>query len=199
MILHKTMSVIIAIVATLVLASSTLATNSPQNRDHLTPKEVDLVKDAQVLDQRIGVFVKAIERRLLALKLVAEIETKQSRKNAEKDAEAWGDLPTGSRAELISDIAKILDEAITNIDDVNARDEKNPLIAKSVRKLAAEAARVVDHLKPLQGQSTSEAEAGSLEQLFEDADAILQAANKLPAAATPSKTKSKDEKPKTNN
>ena len=44
--------------------SSAAATTAMQARDHLTPEEVDLVKDSQVLDQRVGIFVKAIDRRL---------------------------------------------------------------------------------------------------------------------------------------
>src|ERR1051325_1460961 len=103
-------------------------------RDHLTPQEVDLVKDAQALDKRIEVFIKAADRRLLVLNGGTAVVA--NTKQAKKEAALWGDLPTGSRAELISDIAKILDEAITNIDDVSARDERNPLIAKSLRRLA---------------------------------------------------------------
>jgi len=97
-------------------------------RDHLTPQEVDLVKEAQVLDKRIEVFIKAADRRMLVLNGGAPAAANS--KQAKKDAALWGDLPTGSRAELISDIAKIFDEAITNIDDVSARDERNPLIGK---------------------------------------------------------------------
>src|ERR1700750_2109428 len=83
-----------------------------QTRDHLTPQEVDLVKEAQVLDKRIEIFIKAADRRIIVLKggTAAAANTKQ----AKKDAERWGELPTGSRAELISDIAQIFDEAITN-------------------------------------------------------------------------------------
>src|ERR1051325_2388076 len=105
-----------------------------QTRDHLTPQEVDLVKEAQVLDKRIDIFIKAANRRLLVLNGGAA--TPANTKQAKKDAELWGELPTGSRAELVSDIARILDEAITNIDDVSSRDERNPLIPKSLRKLA---------------------------------------------------------------
>jgi hypothetical protein len=160
-----------------------------QARDHLTDKEVEMIKDAQILDQRIDVFIKAADRRLLALNGVDAGSAKQLK----KDSERWGDLPTGSRAELISDIARILDEAITNIDDVSGRDEKNPLIPKALRKLAAEATRIVDQLKTVQAKG--EAEEGSLEQLKENADSIIQAANKLPPpAAQKGKNKKAEDK-----
>ena len=102
------------------------AASAFQKRDHLTPQEVDLVKEAQALDKRIDVFIKAAERRMMVINGSSAANAKQLK----KDAERWGELPTGSRADLVLDIARILDEAITNIDDVSSRDERNPLISK---------------------------------------------------------------------
>ena len=153
-----------------------ISANVIQSRDHLTAQEVDLVKDAQELDKRVEVFVKAADRRLLVVTGV----TAGNEKQLKKDSEKWGELPTGSRAELVGDIAKILDEAITNIDDVSARDEKNPLIPKALRKLAAEATRIFDQLRPFQTQAKGDAEVASFEHLIENAESILAAANKLP-------------------
>lgn len=161
-----------------------------QARDHLTPQEVDLVKDAQILDKRIDLFIKAADRRLLAL----NGNRLASAKQLKKDSETWGELPSGTRAELMGDIARIFDEAITNIDDVSSRDEKNPLIPKALRKLAAAASRVVEQLKPLAAQGNVASEASTLDQLIENAESILQAANKLPPE-TVKKGKAKGEKP----
>ncbi|HEY6121093.1 MAG TPA: hypothetical protein VIV66_14125 [Pyrinomonadaceae bacterium] len=158
--------------------------NATQARDHLTPQEVDLVKDAQELDKRVEVFVKAADRRLLVISGGIDAATA---KQLKKDAESWGELPTGSRAELVGDIARILDEAITNIDDVSSRDERNPLIAKALRKLATETTRIVTQLKPLSSQAKGEAEVASFEQLMENADSIVAAANKLPPPAVDKK------------
>jgi hypothetical protein len=170
-----------------------IVVSAHQNRDHLTPQEQDLVKDSQILDQRIEVFIKAANRRLLALNGTDAAAAKQLKKDQEK----WGDLPTGSRAELVKDIAKILDEAITNIDDVSARDERNPLIPKALRKLAAEATLIVDRLRPMQAQATGEAELASWEELMENAESIVQAANRLPPPSD--KKEKKSEKTKTTN
>ena len=101
--------------------------------------------------------------------------TEKEQKQQKKDSEKWGELPSGSRAELVGDIAKILDEAITNIDDVSARDEKNPLIPKALRQLAAETTKVMDQLEPFQAQAKSGAEIASFEQLTENAEPILEA------------------------
>jgi len=147
-----------------------------QSRDHLTQQEVDLVKEAQILDKRIDVFIKATERRMMVINNSATANAKQLK----KDSERWGELPTGSRAELVSDIARILDEAITNIDDVSSRDERNPLIAKSLRKLAQAVNSIMTQLKPLSTEAKSDAEIASFEMLNEDAQSILAAANKLP-------------------
>jgi|SRR5829696_4810725 len=147
-----------------------------QSRDHLTQQEVDLVKEAQILDKRIDVFIKAAERRMMVINNSSTANAKQLK----KDSGRWGELPTGSRAELVSDIARILDEAITNIDDVSTRDERNPLIAKSLRKLAQAVNSIMTQLKPLSTEAKSDAEIASFELLNEDAQSVLEAANRLP-------------------
>jgi hypothetical protein len=165
---------LLTFVISLLLANTALA-----QRDYLTPQEVDLVKEAQVLDKRIDVFIKAAERRLLVINGSAPaVNAKQSKKD--KDSERWGELPTGSRAELVSDIARIVDAAIDNIDNVSEHDERNPLIAKSLRKLATAANSMMAQLKPLSAQAKSDAEIASFEQLNEGVQSIMEAATKLP-------------------
>ena len=156
-----------------------------QKRDHLTAQEVDLVKEAQILDKRIEVFIKAAERRVMVINGTAASNAKQLKKDAEK----WGELPTGSRFELVGDIGRIFDEAITNIDDVSSRDERNPLIPKALRKLATSVSSIMDQLKPLRTEAKTEAEIASLELLNEDAQSILAAANKLPPEVVDKKGK----------
>jgi hypothetical protein len=160
----------------LLLSIITVAQATTPQREHLTPQEIDLVKESQALDKRIDVFIKCVERRLMVLNNSAAANAKQLK----KDSERWGELPTGSRAELVGDIARIFDEAITNIDDVSARDERNPLIAKSLRKLATSVNTIMGQLKPLSADAKSDAEVASFELLNEDAQSILEAANKLP-------------------
>jgi hypothetical protein len=169
-----------------------------QARDHLTEQEVELVKDTQILDKRIEVFIKAADRRMQVLSGTEATNTKQSK----KEAELWGALPTGTRAELIGDIARIFDEAITNIDDVSSRDEKNPLVPKALRNLAAAVTRIVGQLKPLEPQLKGDSETSTFDQLVENAESIIQAANKLPPPLekpVEKKGKSKTEKTKETN
>jgi len=167
-----------------------------QARDHLTPEEAELIREAQILDKRIDVFIKAVDRRLLVLSGGAPAGDKQLKKDSEK----WGELPSGTRAELFGDIARIFDEAITNIDDVSARDEKNPLIPKALRKLAAGASRTVEQLKPTQSRETSGAESGNFDLLVRHAEEIVEAASKLPPPVEKkAKEKGKTEKTKETN
>jgi hypothetical protein len=149
---------------------------SPTPRDYLTPKEEEQVKEAQVLDKRIEVFIKVADRRLLLL----TDQNAALNKQVQKDLEKWGELPKGTRAELIMDIANILDVAITNIDDVAQRDEKNVLLPKALHKLADAATRFQSQFATMREQIKEEREIAALEQVMEKAQEILEAANKLP-------------------
>src|SRR5713226_7196057 len=120
---HRLVSTVLlpALVTTvaLLLAGSAAA----QKRDHLTDQESELVRDNQELDKRTEVFIKAIDRRFAIINGTIVPSTPKKTKKDEPD---WGAPPKGTRAELLGDIAGILDEAITNIDDVSRRDAKNP-------------------------------------------------------------------------
>lgn len=148
----------------------------PLARDYLTPQEEERVKEAQVLDKRIEVFIKVAERRLFAL----TDQNAAASKQMSKDVEKWGELPKGTRVELIMDIANVLDAAITNIDDVATRDEKNRLLPKALRKLAEAATRFQAQLAPLRAQTQDNTERAAIERVMEHVQEISEAASKLP-------------------
>jgi hypothetical protein len=178
------------ITTTLLIALAVFSINISvfaQSRDHLTEKEVDLVKEAQILDKRIDVFVRASERRVIAITNASAANAKQLK----KETELWGELPTGTRAQLVGDIARIFDEAITNIDDVSARDERNPLIPKALRRLAAAVNTIMVQLTPLASEAKEDGEIANFELLNEDAKSILEAVAKLPPEVD-KKTKKKE-------
>lgn len=91
-------------------------TSNAQRRDYLTDEEIELVRDANEIDKRIGVLVKAIDRRLLVIN-----NDPTQEKQLKKDSEKWGELPSGTKTELLSDISNILQKAIDDIDDLAAR------------------------------------------------------------------------------
>lgn len=95
-------------------------TSNAQRRDYLTDEEIELVRDANEIDKRIEVLVKAIDRRLL----VINNDTTQE-KQLKKDSDKWGALPSGTKTELLSDISSILQKAIDDIDDLAARKNMN--------------------------------------------------------------------------
>ncbi len=163
----------------------THAATNPK-RDHLTPQEADLVREAQELDKRTAVFIKAAERRVLAV-----TDPAASAQQAAKDLEKWGELK-GTRADYLYDLSKILDEAITNIDDVSSRDERNPLVPKAVRKLAEASTRFLSQLAPLRDKVEKGAERASLELAVENAESVIEAAGKLPAVQEKNGKKKKE-------
>jgi hypothetical protein len=159
-----------------------------QTRDHLTDQETELVRFYQELDKRIDVFIKAIDRRFAIITGAPQ----PGGKKLVKDEPDWGELPKGTRAELLGDIAGILDEAITNIDDVSHRDEKNPLLSRSLRKLTASANGYVRQLTALKEQVKDPDEAAAIDRVADNAKQIIEVGAKMPAPAPePDKKKKK--------
>ena len=154
-----------------------------QTRDHLTDPESDLIRFHQELDKRIEVFIKAIDRRFA---IISGREQPKIKK-ASKEEPDWGDAPKGTRAELIGDIAGILDEAITNIDDVSRRDEKSPLISRSLRRLTTAASGYATQLTAMSKETKDNDELFAIEQALDNANDIIEAGSKLPAATVPDK------------
>src|SRR6267142_4375048 len=172
------------------LCGGILLTNksvSAQGRDHLTDQETELVRFYQELDKRIEVFIKAIDRRFAIINGTAQPSTKK----VVKDEPEWGEAPKGTRAELLSDIAGILDEAITNIEDVSRRDEKNPLLSRSLRKLTAAANGYLSQLAGLKNQVKEPEEISALERVADNANQIIEVGRKLPPPAAEEKKKKK--------
>ena len=179
-----TVSLLLAFCACLSLA----ATVTAQKREHLTPEEIELVRDNQELDARTKVFIAAAERRLLAVTNPAE-----SAKNAPKEKEKWGEVK-GTRVQLFYDISKILDEAVVNVDDVAEHNPQSPLLRKSLFLLAEATTRMLPELSKLREAAESEAEADQLERALETASQITEAAREKGVTAEDLKTKAKAEK-----
>ena len=146
------------------------AAASAQRRDHLTPEEVELVRDNQELDKRTQVFVKAAERRMLAATNPEEF----ARQSA-KDKEKWGEVK-GTRTQLVYDVSKILEEASTNIDDSAAHSPDSPLLRKSLFILSEAVGRILPQLAKMREGVREEAESDQLDHAIETAQEIADAA-----------------------
>ncbi len=165
------------------------ASAEAQRRDYLTDAEIELVRDAQDIDARIGVLTRAIERRFLALS-VSVSGTQQKEDRSDK----WGEPPTGSRLELLSDIKQLLQKAIDDIDNTAAH-ATSPKEAKTkaekkeaqrfpnaVRDLAAAATRFLPALRQQLDQAGPEKERGTILASIEFCDQIIEASGKIKTA-----------------
>ncbi len=172
---RKTLASLFAI-ATLLsfFAADAPARQRAAPRDHLTVREAELVRDAQRIDQRTNLFIKAIDRRLLILAAASSPATADA-KAIGKDAEKYGAIPQSTAAELLSDIERILDEAITNMEDVSEHKRQEELLPKALRKLSDASTRYLTQLTPL--RQTADAQTRPvLERTIEKLDDIVDAA-----------------------
>lgn len=170
----------------------TLALLSPdanaQRREHLTPEEIEQVRDNQELDKRTSVFIRAAERRLLAL-----TDPDGAAKASEKEKEKWG-VVEGTRPQLIHDISKIFDEAVVNIDDVHLRDPESSHLRKSLLRLSEAATRFLPALASMRERIEDERERDLLEQAIETMEEIVAAAKTHGVNEADAKSKGKSGK-----
>jgi hypothetical protein len=152
-----------------------------QRRDYMTEAEIEIVRNNQEVDQRLFVLTQMIDRRFTAL----GIETGGPKfKKSETD---WGNPPTGSRSELLSDIKNLIEKAIDDIDNLAARmpdkikEEKKGVntFHKAVRDLAASANRWLPHLKKEYDTAQDDKIRGSTAAAIEFCQQITEAASKL--------------------
>jgi hypothetical protein len=160
-------------------------------RDHLTDAETELIRYYRELDKRTEIFIKAADRRFAIINGTAQPSTKK----ADKEEPDWGGVPKGTRAQLLDDVAGILDEAITNIDDVSRRDEKNPMISRSLRKLTSAVNGYLVQLNAMKGRVTDHDEIAAIEHVGDQANQIIAAGKNLSAAPPEEEKEKKKKKP----
>lgn len=149
---------------------------STKKIDHLTVEEDDLVRETETLDQRIEVFVIALDRRFQSLsgaKATAAATTKDKKKD--KLVERFGALPIGTRFELLADVNSILAEAIVKIDDAAERDKKNPQILKALKILADACSRFVVELKAYDVSGNTEKEREAVADAMQNCLEVIEA------------------------
>jgi acyl-CoA reductase-like NAD-dependent aldehyde dehydrogenase len=164
------------------------AFSNAQSRDYLTDAEIELVRDAQQIDLRVEVLMRAVERRFAVLNSAATTVIK------EKDAWKWGDPPKGTRVQLLTDIAKIMQKAIDDIDDVARREEgkQSKFFILAMHKLAAAAQKFQPQFKVLLDTVKEEKERGALLNSLELCDQIIEASSKVPKEVPKEEKKKKN-------
>lgn len=142
-----------------------------QKRDYLTEQEVDLVREAQEIDLRIQVFIKAADRRLLML-------TNPNATQKPKEEETWGPLPKGTRLELLGDYKRILEEAEEKLDDAYERGAKNEKIPKALAKFKEGVTKQIAQLRTFASQLSEPKEQRALAEAIEEAETVTKGALK---------------------
>ena len=191
--MNKIIFILFSVAGFLALGPST----AMGQRDYLTAEEVEIIRDAQQIDQRIEMLVHMIDRRFEVLKL--DVAARKSSSKEKKDV--WGELPTGTRRELLYDIKRILQKAIDDIDNLAERPtsmvigpsdnkRKKPagyaeLFPKAVRSLADAAKRYAPLLKAELDKNNDPPEKGSILDSLDSCEQIIAALSKLSANGTP--------------
>ncbi len=165
-----------AAVAIFCIASFFSFSVNAQRRDHLTEPEGELVREAQELDRRTEVFIKAVDRRFSVLNGTAQPDDKKSKKDAEK----WGELPTGTRGLILQDMEKILQEAVDNIDNAAERDAKSELLPNAIRILGAASQKFLPQLKAQLDKTNTDIERGAILGAIDYCNQVIEASAKLP-------------------
>lgn len=179
----------------LLLLVSFFGEAAAQRRDYLNEKEADLVRDNQQIDLRIDILTKAIDRRFMVLNGEPE-----GKKDWQKASDIWGDMPAGPRLGLLTDIERLLQKAVDDVDDVAAHDRMDSkFFPKGVRALGKAAEKYKPLLKAEYGKSKEEKEKGSIAGSIELCDQIIEAVVKLPPEVKENKKDKKDKKPKSDN
>jgi hypothetical protein len=144
-----------------------------QKRESLTETEVDLIREAQEIHLRMLIFIKAIDRRFILIENPNATQT-------EKEEEKFGELPKGTKTQLLRDIERLLDESINNIDDTAKIDLKNKLLPKAMKTLVEGCKRFVPKLTALDEKTTDNAERTSIANAIEFCSEIIEAQSKIP-------------------
>lgn len=187
--------------ALLFLSAFCLATFSSsasgQRRDYMSEQEIEIVRDAQDIDTRVEVLTRMVDRRFA----VMGIDVK-GWKDAQKVSEVWGELPTGTHLQLLSDVKKLLQKAVDDIDNLASHPDSAPIREKgdkeakkdpqrfgnAVRKLGTAAGRYLAPLKMELDKTTDEMEKGNILDSIDLCDQIIEAVGKLPAEVKKAKT-----------
>ena len=169
-----------------------LATSLPAaKKEYFTEDELDLIRDAQELSQRVPVYFKLAERRLIFLGLMEksakEKEKEQKeREKREKEKKKAGDTRATSNkvdpddtsyladftsAELLRGYIQALEEVTTNIDDTYSRklDVRDQL--EDLEKFTRETIPVLEKFKP-----KNDVEKRAMEDAMDKANEVKQQA-----------------------
>ncbi len=181
------------------LAVTLISICAPQNaaaqrRDFVTEAESELIREHQEIDMRIDVITKFIDHRLAAAGIPGTAWTPPK-----KNAELWGEEPKGTKLELLSDVKRLLQKSIDDIDDIASRtttaiegnEPTGKLFPKAVRNLSEAAQRYKPIFQAELEKAADQKQRGLLIDSIEFCNQIIEAAANLPAEIKEEKKKKK--------
>src|SRR5437868_12166170 len=196
--MHRAVKVSLSLFVVLSFAASLFAI---PKKEYFTEDELDLIRDAQELNQRVPVYFKLAERRLIFLGLMEksdkekekEQKEKEKREKDKKKAKAGDTRATANKvdpddtsyladftsAELLRGYIEALDEITTNIDYAYSRklDVRDPL--EDLEKFARETIPFLEKFKPKNnGERAAMDEA--IDKAKETQDQAKEALNTVP-------------------
>lgn len=135
--------------------------------DYLTSEEVEHVRNAQVIDQRVKTFMKIAERRLLA----AEDPQSPALKREERE---WGALASGTRADWLNHYHRAIEEVIVNVEEAYDRRVSDEKMLKALTLFCEHVSRHLPRLEALRSRISDAATNQRLEQIIEDVKVAYQ-------------------------
>ncbi|MEK7832560.1 MAG: hypothetical protein AAB401_15820 [Acidobacteriota bacterium] len=84
-------------------------------------------------------------------------------------------MPTGTKAELLTDYKKILEEGEEKLDDLYERDPKNDQLKKALRKFKDAANRQIPQLRAMAAQLSDKKDQRALAEAIEEAETVTKA------------------------
>ena len=163
----------------------------------MTEEEIEIIRDAQDIDVRIEALTRMADRRFALLGIDVN-----GWKPSQKSSEIWGEEPKGTRIQLLSDIKKLLQKAVDDIDNLASHPDSAPIREKgdkqakkdperfgnAVRSLGRAAGRYLVPLKAELDKTQVDVEKGPILDSMDLCDQIIEAVGKLPPEAKKAKT-----------
>ena len=139
--------------------------------DYLTEEEDEQVREAQKADERIKVFMKIADRRLIALKgepgVAADVK---AQKKLEQEAKDWGVLPKMARADLLRQYSRAIEECMAKLEDAYERNPKSSSIPKSLVTLRDATDKHIETLRALSPEMKTDREIAAMRDAIDQAE-----------------------------
>ncbi len=140
--------------------------------DYLTEEEDDHVRQSQRPDERMKIFMKIADRRILALQGERPVDPsdKKAKEKADQEVREWGVLPKLSREQLLRHYARAVSESIAKLEDAHERNPKDSAIPRALTLLRDSTDRHLPALRALSSDMKGEREMEAMSAALAEAE-----------------------------